>query len=143
MNDKVLSLVNQHIKVTPPLVLEDIEAAHRLGKPPPKPFVPDPAPREYNDDDDKSGTHADQSSRHRPPPLHVKSSSSSRVGAPSHVWCGTSPTERTIPSKLQMAQLRRSGAIPNTWTYDSQILIKDLHNKIKPTKAESNLNKNQ
>ena len=66
MDDKVLSLVNQHVKVTPPLVLEDIEVAHRLGKPPPKPFVPDPAPREYDDDDDKSGTDADQSSPQPP-----------------------------------------------------------------------------
>ena len=60
VDDKVLSLVNQHLKVTPPLV------AHRLGKPPPKPFVPDPAPSE--DDDDRSGNDADQSSPPPPPP---------------------------------------------------------------------------
>ena len=66
VNDKVLSLVNQHLKGTQPLVLEDVEIAHRLGKPPPKPFVPDPTPRE--DDDDKSGTDADQSSPQPSPP---------------------------------------------------------------------------
>ena len=30
VDHKVLSLVNEHLKVTPPLVLEDIEVAHRL-----------------------------------------------------------------------------------------------------------------
>ena len=44
VDDKVLSLINKHLQVTPPLALADIEVAHRLGKPPPKPFICDPAP---------------------------------------------------------------------------------------------------
>ena len=37
VDEKVLELCNDHMKVRPKLVLEDIEVAHRLGKPPPQP----------------------------------------------------------------------------------------------------------
>ena len=164
VDDKVLSLVNQHLKVTPPLVLEDIEVAHRLGKPPPKPFVPDPAPSK--DDDDKSGTDADQSSPPPPPPTTppraIKFASrrtKSRVmrnkknlkdnpfqaadGTVHTVYVSDDLTKRRANLAYRARLLRRSGAIQDTWTYDSQILVKDLHNKIVPIKTESDLNKFQ
>ena len=166
VDDKVLSLVNQHLKVTPPLVLEDIEVAHRLGKPPPKPFVPDPAPSA--DDDDKSGTDADQSSPPPPPPttppraIIIKFASrrtKSRVmrnkknlkdnpfqaadGTVHTVYVSDDLTKRRANLAYRARLLRRSGAIQDTWTYDSQILVKDLHNKIVPIKTESDLNKFQ
>ena len=51
VDDKVLHLVNSHLKVSPPLVFEDIEVAHRLCKPPPKPQVSDPPDAPEPDED--------------------------------------------------------------------------------------------
>ena len=148
VDDMVLYLVNQHLKVTPPLVLEDIEVAHHLGKPPPKPFVPDPAPREDDDDDDKSSTDADQSSPTPPPPttppraiivkfasrrtkLRVMRKSNQKDnplqvadGTVHSVYMSDDLTQRRAKLAYQARLLRRSGAILDTWTYDSQILIK-------------------
>ena len=50
LDDKVLTLCNDHIRVRPKLVLEDLEVVHRLGKPPPadgqsNETEPDPKPR--------------------------------------------------------------------------------------------------
>ena len=168
VDDKVLSLVNQHLKVNPPLVLGDIEVAHRLGKPPPKPFVPDPAPCEDDDDDNKSGTDADQSSPPPPPPTNppraiiVKFASrrtkswvmrnksnlndnpfQAADGTVHSVYVSDDLTQRRAKLAYQARLIWRSGAILDTWTYDSPILIKDLHNKIKPIKTESDLNKYQ
>ena len=34
VDEKIVTLVNEHLKVRPPIALEDVEVAHRLGKPP-------------------------------------------------------------------------------------------------------------
>ena len=79
VDDKVLSLLNQHLKVTPPLVLENIEVMHHLGKAPPSllSLAPHRAKMMMTslalilispNQDDKSGTDVDQSSQSPPLP---------------------------------------------------------------------------
>ena len=34
VDENIVTLVNEHLKVRPPISLEDVEVAHRLGKPP-------------------------------------------------------------------------------------------------------------
>ena len=64
VDDKVLKLCNDNMKVRPKLVLEDIEVAHRLGKPPP---LPQPSEEEAVAED--ADTHP---SRVKPRPIIVK-----------------------------------------------------------------------
>ena len=59
------------------------------------------------------------------------------------VYVSDDLTKRRANLPYRARLLRRSGAIQDTWTYDSQILVKDLHNKIVPIKTESELNKFQ
>ena len=72
VDDKVLCLINKHLKVSPPLVLEDIEDAHRLGKPPPKSQVSDPPAGSDASADDSDQQPAD-SEHTSPSPVQTSS----------------------------------------------------------------------
>ena len=174
VDDKVLSLVNQHLKVTPPLVLADIEVAHRLGKPPPKPYVCDPAPsKEEADGSSNSDAPADGNDDAEPPTpteppttppraiivkfasrrtktLVMKNKKELKTnpfratdGTVHTVYIADDLTKRRASLAYQARMLKRSKAIQDTWTFDSNILVKDLHNRIVPIKNESDLNKYQ
>ena len=169
VDHKVLSLVNEHLKVTPPLVLEDIEVAHRLGKPPPKPHVcdPDPSADTSTDVDPERTAPADGQHISQPVPpstspraIIVKFASrrtKARVmekkknlktnpfkaadGSTHTVYIADDLTKRRANLAYQARMLKRANVIRDTWTFDSKILIKNLHNKIFLINSEKDLNK--
>ena len=161
VDDKVLRLVNSHLKVSPPLVLEDIEVAHRLGKPPPKPQVSDP-PDAPEPDEDNSEHSLPPPVRPTTPPRSIIVKFASRRtkarvmkckknlkdnpfeaadGSRYSVYLADDLTKRRAQMAYEARQLKRAGLIQDTWTFDSKILIKDLRNRIKPVMHESDLQK--
>ena len=171
VDDKVLSLINKHLQVTPPLALADIEMVHRLGKPPPKPFICDPAPCEKDTGGDSDEPAVDaaavveqsptQVQQPKTPPRAIIVKFASRRtktlvmrnkkflksnpfeaadGTVHTVYIADDLTKRRANLAYRARLLKRSGAIQDTWTFDSKILVKDLHNRIVPIKTEQDLN---
>ena len=168
VDDKVLCLINKHLKVFPFLVLEDIEVAHRLGKPSPKPQVSDPPARSDASADDSDQQPAD--SEHTSPSPEQPSSPSRSIivkfasrrtkaqvmsnkknlkdnpfkaadGSCHSVYIADDLTKRRAQMAHQARQLKRAGLIQDTWTFDSKILVKDLRNLILPIMTENVLSK--
>ena len=152
LDDKVLAVCNGLMKVCPKLTIEDLEVVHRVGKPPPS----------TSDTHDDHGD-ADQNAAldHTPPrPILVKFSSrrtKARVmknkkklkdnpyvcpdGTLSPVYVADDLTKQRANLAYRARLLRRSGSITDTWTFDSKILVKTLHGRIKPVMNEDDLNK--
>ena len=168
VDDKVLCLINKHLKVSPPLVGEDIEVAHRLGKPPPKPQVSDPPARSDASADDSdqqpgdSGPTSPSPEQPSSPPRSIIVKFASRRtkaqvmrnkknlkdnpfkaadGSCHSVYIADDLTKRRAQMAYQARQLKRAGLIQDTWTFDSKILVKDLRNRILPIMTENDLSK--
>ena len=168
VDDKVLCLINKHLKVSPPLVIEDIEVAHRLGKPPPKPQVSDPPARSDASADDSdqqpgdSGHTSPSPEQPSSPPRSIIVKFASRRtkaqvmrnkknlkdnpfkaadGSCHSVYIADDLTKRRAQMAYQARQLKRAGLIQDTWTFDSKILVKDLRNRILPIMTENDLSK--
>ena len=168
VDDKVLCLINKHLKVSPPLVVEDIEVAHRLGKPPPKPQVSDPPARSDASADDSdqqpgdSGHTSPSPEQPSSPPRSIIVKFASRRtkaqvmrnkknlkdnpfkaadGSCHSVYIADDLTKRRAQMAYQARQLKRAGLIQDTWTFDSKILVKDSRNRILPIMTENDLSK--
>lgn len=161
VDDKVLSLINDHLQVTPPLVLDDIEVAHRLGKPPPPPFVPDPVPVHQASGGDASADVSSSPSTLPPPRAIIVKFASRRTKArvmrnkkllkdnpfkaaddSTHtVYISDDLTKRRANLAYQARQLKSSDKIRDTWTYDCKILIKYTNGRISPIMNASDLDK--
>ena len=143
VDDKVLTLCNDHIKVSPKLILDDLEVVHRLGKPP-------PADGQSNDADPDS----------KPPPRSIIVKFASRRtkarvmenkknlkdnpwenldGTLAKVYVTDDLTKRRATLAFKARQLKRAGKILDTWTTENKILVKDSHNRIHPIKRDSDL----
>ena len=130
VDEKVLELCNDHMKVRPKLVLEDIEVAHRLGKPPPQPEPSEEAAATEGD--------AASAAQVRPRPIIVKLASrrtKARLmktcknlrdnpvqhanGANAKILISDDLTKRRTNLAWQARQLKLGRLINDTWTYDS------------------------
>ena len=141
VDEKILAICNNHLKLQPPLVLEDIEVSHRLGKPPVLP--------EEGNDDEGEGTDGPPADPPKPRAIIVKFASrrtKARVmeerkklksdpvqlknGTPAKVYICDDLTKRRANLAYQARCLKRNKLIADTWTSDSKILIKDNYNRI-------------
>ena len=62
-------------------------------------------------------------------------------GSTHTVYIADDLTKRRANLAYQARMLKRANVIRDTWTYDSKILIKNLHNKIFLINSEKDLNK--
>ena len=149
VDEKILQLCNDHMKVRPKLQLEDIEVAHRLGKPPPQ-----PQPLEGEASAEAPTEPA------KPRPIIVKLSSrrtKARLmktcknlkdapvqhsnGSNAKVFVTDDLTKRRANLAYQARQLRNAQRISDTWTYDSNILVKDNDGRISLINTQGDLSK--
>ena len=152
VDEKVLELCNDHMKVRPKLVLEDIEVAHRLGKQPPQPEPSEEAAATEGD--------AASATQVRPRPVIVKLASRRTKGRlmktcknlrnnPVQHANGTNAkisisddlTKRHANLAWQARQLKLGSLISDTWTYDSKILIKDKYGRITQVNTQQDISK--
>ena len=151
VDEKILQLCNEHMKVRPKLVLEDIEVAHRLGKPPPQPSETE-AEAEADDGEPTQPV--------KPRPIIVKLASrrtKTRLmktcknlkdspversdGSHAKVFVTDDLTKRRANLAYQARELKRAKRISDTWTYDSNILVKDNYGRISQINKQRDLSK--
>ena len=141
LDDKVLALCNDHIKVRPKLVLEDLEVVHRLGKPPPadgqsNETEPDPKPRSIIVKFASRRTKA----RIMENKKNLKDNPWEKLdGTLAKVYVADDMTKRRATLASKACQLKRAGKILDTWTIENKNLVKDSHNRIHPIKRDSDL----
>ena len=153
MDDKVLVVCNDQMKVRSKLTLEDLEVVHRVGKPPSSPSNPDDAESDVTESSDTTTT--------KPRPVLVKFSSrrtkvrvmkymkhlkdnpyvspDGNITSPVHV--ANDLTKRRTNLSYHARLLKHSGKIADTWTFDSKILVNTLHNRIIPITKEDDFKK--
>ena len=153
VDDKILAVCNAHLELQPPLVLEEIEVAHRLGKPPvlpesdgndgadgPPPNPPKPRAIIVKFASRRSKArvmHKDNLKKLKTNPVkHVN-------GSDAKVMICDDLTKRRAYLAYQARCLKRDGHITDTWTSDSKILIKDNYNRIRLVKTSHDLSKFQ
>ena len=185
IDEKILALCNQQMKVSPPLMLEDLEVVHRLGKPAPGTAATADVPAAETDTPRSIPvtTPADPDLLEAPPaaggrvqalqspgtttqprpsprPILVKFSShrtKARVmnckkalktnpcrklyGTTSPVYVCDDLTKRRAGLAYRARLLKPAGAIADTWTFDSKVLIKDNHNRVHPIMKEEDIHK--
>ena len=146
LDAKVLTLINNHLKVQPQLALEDLEVVHRVGKAP--------------ESTEASSDASQEPTPSKPRPILVKFASrrtKTRVmkmkktlkdnpltkddGSVIPVYIADDLTKRRAGLAFRARQLKRSGRISDTWTFDSKVLLKDLHGHIKLITKEGDIKK--
>ena len=179
VEQKVLDLVNNGMKLRPPLTLDEIEVAHRLpgGRsqarrgPQRGAASPGPSCRAHdgaggdddgnndgedhgNDDGEDDGNGGEQISPPPPPKSvivkFVSRKCKARVMAerkkrkilknPRPIYIQDDLTALRAKIAFMARQLRNQGKINDTWIFDSRVLVKDLHNRIKHVNCLSDLN---
>ena len=136
VDEKIVTLVNEHLKVRPPIALEDVEVAHRLGKPPEQTVV-------LESDQAASQTRPTTravivrfasrrtKSRVMKEKKNLKTNPFMRAnGTPASVYLTDDLTKRRAQLAYQARQLKREGKLSDTWVYDARIYIKDNHNHV-------------
>ena len=136
VDEKIMTLVNEHLKVRPPIALEDVEMAHRLGKPPEQTVV-------LESDQAASQTRPTTravivrfasrrtKSRVMKEKKNLKTNPFMRAnGTPASVYLTDDLTKRRAQLAYQVRQLKREGKLSDTWVCDARIYIKDNHNHV-------------
>ena len=136
VDEKIVTLVNEHLKVRPPIALEDVEVAHRLGKPPEQTVV-------LESDQAASQTRPTSravivrfasrrtKSRVMKEKKNLKTNPFMRAnGTPASVYLTDDLTKRRAQLAYQARQLKREGKLSDTWVCDARIYIKDNHNHV-------------
>ena len=170
LEDKLLSLFNDNVKVVPPLTLNDIEVAHRLGKPPHSPPTQTPpVPRRDDGVDGEDGdSQADAVQQSATPAVSPKKHRSVIVkfesrrtkalvmdnrknlkdnpfeyqnGSTAKIYISDDLTKRRAQLAFQARNLKRQNAILDTWIFEGRILIKDKHRKISQVNSQEDLRK--
>ena len=128
VDDKILAICNAHLELQPPLVLEEIEVAHRLGKPPVLPesdgndgvVGPPPKPSKHRAIIVKFASrrskarvmHKDNLNKLKTDPVkHVN-------GSDAKFMICDDLTKRRAYLAYQARCLKRDGHIADTWTSD-------------------------
>ena len=160
LEEKVLRLCNDHLKLQPPIIPEDIEVAHRLGKPPPKPLPSQQQPAESSPHSataeaapgsapaSKATTRAvlvklasrrtkgrimDDRSNLKDNPYTLQD------GTTAKVYIGDDLTKRRATLAFKARQLRNDGLIQDTWITNCKILVKNKHGRISQIYVEDDL----
>ena len=136
VDEKIVTLVNEHLKVRPPIALEYVEVAHRLGKPPEQTVV-------LESDQAASQTRPTSravivrfasrrtKSRVMKEKKNLKTNPFMRAnGTPASVYLTDDLTKRRAQLAYQARQLKREGKLSDTWVCDARIYIKDNHNHV-------------
>ena len=158
LEQKLMRLCNDHLKLQPPICENDIEVAHRLGKPPPNPQPHD----ESNDPPADADTRADAAPRNpsvRPRAVLIKLASPRTKGhimdARSKlknnpyiqdnisyaVYIGDDLTKRRATLAFRARKLRGEGLIQDTWVTNCKIWVKDNRGRITQIYVEDDLKK--
>ena len=158
LEQKLMRLCNDHLKLQPPICENDIEVAHRLGKPPPNPQPHD----ESNDPPADADTRADAAPRNpsvRPRAVLMKLASRRTKGhimdARSKlknnpyiqdnisyaVYIGDDLTKRRATLAFRARKLRGEGLIQDTWVMNCKIWVKDNRGRITQIYVEDDLKK--
>ena len=170
---KVLALCNGQMGMSPPLVLEDLEVVHRLGKfspgtqnadvPAPPAPARDSRPASLANSEPHEAPavpgpkhqlpHQPTQPRPAPRPIlgrvmgckkELKSNPCTRLdGTLSPVYVSDDLTKRRATLAFQARTLKRAGTVADAWTFDSKIYIKDNYNRIHPIAKEEDLRKFQ
>ena len=133
LEDKILRICNENLKLRPPVVPEEI--VHRVGRPPSQRPVPD-----------------DSREPPKPRPVLVKLSSRRTKGRimeeckllkdnpytytidknifSKAIYIGDDLTKRRANLAYQARLLKRNNAIKDTWVSNCKILVKNKHNRI-------------
>ena len=163
LEDKILTLFNDDLKIQPPVILEEIEVTHRLPRSQAAAAQEPPQASRADGDSDvmNEPTPAADATSHqtssRPQTVILKFLSrrtKSRVmdkdvkkklkdldhsSYPYKVYFQDDLTARRAKLAFEARQLKRSGAISDTWIANSKIIIKDNYNHIRSITAPSGL----
>ena len=125
---KIMALVNNDMKLAPPLTLVDIARSHRLGK-----------TREgagnrliivrFNSDRVRDSVHRAR--------VNLKVYNQQHRNAP--VFVNDDLTARRSKLAFDCRQMKKENRITDTWTYNGKILIKDLNNQIAEVSCSEDL----
>ena len=161
LEQKLLKLCNEHLKLQPPICAEDIEVAHRLGKPPPKPQLNENSanPADANAQAEAAPGDSSVPKKSLPGAVIVKLTSRKTKGRimderAKHkdnpftldgrsypVYIGDDLTKRRATLAFRARQLRRHGFIQDTWIMNSKICAKDNRGRISQIYIEDDLKK--
>ena len=166
LDEKLRSLFNNNMELDPPLVVEDIEVTHRLGREPKTAQDPQQSSQQSaTDGTDATATPSDDANstqRSSTRPTIVKFASrriKTRVmgarkllkdnpyqypdGTTAKVFLVDDLTKHRANLAYQARNLKRAGAILDTWTFEGRVLVKDKHRRIKLISASDDLRKFQ
>lgn len=127
IDEKIMTLINQDLEVTPPLTPDKIDRVHRIGP-------------------------LHSSSRHGPRPVILKLTSfqtrqrifrkrSSLRKKGSKVFINEDLTQMRSQLLFKARQLKKSGVISDCWSYNGQILVKNNREEISSIKDTLQLEK--
>ena len=158
LQDKLLKLFNNDLKIQPPIMLEEVEVTHRLPRRRPAAAVHEPASKSAGDRE----ADGDASSRQSPQPPQtvilkfLSRRTKSRVmvkdvrkklkdldptSYPYPVYFQDDLTARRAKLAYEARQLRQLGAISDTWIAHSKVIIKDNYNRIHSVTSPRELTK--
>ena len=157
--------------MVPPLNLNDIEVAHRLGRPPQHPPAQTPTVPQQGDGDEEGEIQPEDQAQPPEPPavppvkhrsVIVKFASrktkalvmgncknlkdnpfKNQNGSISKIYISDDLTKRRANLAFQARNLKKCNAILDTWTFEGRILIKDKHRRISPVISQEDLRKLQ
>ena len=118
-DDTVIELVNDTMKLSPPLQAHDIARSHRLGAPReggrPRPIIV-----RFSSDKARDAVYRARSG--------LKTYNSQNREAP--VYANDDLTARRAKLAFECRKLKKDKKIADTWTYNGKVVIKDLTGKI-------------
>ena len=168
LDDKLLTLFNNNLKIEPALAVDDIEVAHRLGKPS-APTIPQPADAAQQSQS-PIGDAADGGREQpvttmrtiKPRQVIVKFASrrtkttvmdarkelkdnpwSNPDGSTAKVYLVEDLTQRRAKLAYEARVLKRAKAIQDTWTFEGRIFIRDNHRHVSQINSAEDLVKYQ
>ena len=143
-DEKVLALCNTHMKLEPPLQLEDIEVSHRAGgnrgaaetnQGHPRPPTAGPRAILVKFVSRRTKARVMQSKK------KLRSVTEEGDAFPNPVFVSDDLTPRRAKLAFEARGLKKRGKIRDTWIFDSRVLIKDNHGNIKPINSDADLNR--
>ena len=150
VDEKVLKVINEGVKLKPPLVLVGIEVAHRLPRR--KEAIPH-QPKETGDEAGVAATDVNKtvlpeqvivkfaSRRCKARVMEVKKDLKKLHNLDYPLYFQDDLTPRRAKLAYHARQLRRNGQLSDTWVTETKIIANDLHNKIHTIKSYSDLEK--